>query len=115
MSIKDIPKPEKEIERDDRTIIYENPIGSGNIINIKFESNDGLKVILPVSSDMTVEDLLSNYAKKLKIPTEHFKYKNHFLYKTHLLRPDSKKKLSQLGFNNASIINVIELSQVIAG
>ena len=107
-----LPKPKIENLRDDRTIIYENPIGSGNIINIKFVSNNGLKVILPVSTNLTVEKLLMEYAKKVGIPWDHFEYKNKFLYNAHNLRYDSEEKLSQLGFNKGSIINVIDMSKV---
>ena len=67
---------------------------------------------MPISSDKTVEELLSLYARKIGVLPEELNNKLIFLYKACSLYPYSKDKLNEL-FKDNDITTVLDIVRII--
>ena len=103
-----LPREEKLI----RSQKIESNSGIGNIINIALNASTGLKVIIPISSECTIETLLKEYAKKVGIPESVLGTKIVFLFNGGKMEIHSQEKLEKY-FKNGAIITVFDQGGII--
>ena len=101
------------LPREDKTI-YEKkiPPNTKNVINIALNASSGLKVIIPISEDSSIEELLQRYAAKVGLPESVLGTKIIFLFNGGKLDVHSKERLSN-HFKNSAVITVFDQGGII--
>ena len=104
---------EELLPREDKTI-YDKKIApnTSNIINIALNASTGLRVIIPISADSTVNELIKQYGKKVGLPEHVLGTKIIFLFNGGKLNVYSNEKLSQY-FKNSAVITVFDQGGII--
>ena len=107
-------KLKEYLPRDDKTLYYSSKnINMGdNIINIALNASTGLKVIIPISINSTLEELFKKYAEKVSIPINVLGNKIVFLFSGGKIDPFSKEKIGD-HFKNGAIITVFDQGGII--
>ena len=96
----------ESILRKNKTIVVQNNMlnSTGNMINITLSASTGLKVIIPISGDKTLQELFSTYADKVSIPHNALGEKIVFLFNGAKLDPNSTDSVfSKFRGTNANI------------
>ena len=102
------------LPRNDHTI-YDSPkiISSGEqLINIALNASTGLKFIITISINSTIEELFKRYAQKVMIPESALGTKIVFLFGGGKIDPFSKEKVGS-HFKNGAIITVFDQGGII--
>ena len=86
---------------------------SGEVINLNFTANTGLKVVMPIGLNNTLQDTLIKYCQKIGVPPSLIEEKLVFLSNAQKLDPLSKKTIGQIGFKNGTRITVFDQYNVI--
>ena len=86
---------------------------SGEVINLNFTANTGLKVVMPIGLNNTLQDTLIKYCQKIGVPPSLIGEKLVFLLNAEKLDPLSKKTIGQIGFKNGTRITVFDQYNVI--
>ena len=82
-------------------------------INIIFNNNNNEKITIVTLEEISVEELLKLFFKKINIiPNEN---KFWFLYNKKILKLDCKEMIKEYGLGNSSVISVCPKNQVIGG
>jgi hypothetical protein len=106
---------DKEIlPREDKTL-YEggnNGYNQGNLINIALNASSGLKVIVAISPDSTIEELILKYAQRAGVPQDALGTKVIFLFNGGKIEVNSQEKLSKY-FKNGAVVTVIDQAGII--
>jgi len=85
---------------------------SGEVINLNFNATSGLKVVMPIGLNNTLQDTLIKYCQKIAVPPSLIGEKFVFLYNAQNLDPLSKKTIGQIGFKNGTKITVLDQANV---
>lgn len=86
---------------------------SGEVINLNFTANTGLKVVMPIGLNNTLQDTLIKYCQKIGVPPSLIGTKLVLLFNAEKLDPLSKKTIGQIGFKNGTRITVFDQYNVI--
>ena len=86
---------------------------SGEVINLNFTANTGLKVVMPIGLNNTLQDTLIKYCQKIGVPPSLIGTKLVFLFNAEKLDPLSKKTIGQIGLKNGTLIAVFDQYNVI--
>ena len=86
---------------------------SGEVINLNFTANTGLKVVMPIGLNNTLQDTLIKYCQKIGVPPSLIGTKLVFLFNAEKLDPLSKKTIGQIDFKNGTRITVFDQYNVI--
>ena len=86
---------------------------SGEVINLNFTANTGLKVVMPIGLNNTLQDTLIKYCQKIGVPPSLIEEKLVFLSNAQKLDPLSKKTIGQIGLKNGTLIAVFDQYNVI--
>ena len=71
--------------------------------SVRFKVNENFEVIMAVLDTMMIAELIYNFGQKVGLKEEH---KPSFTFNFDPIKPDSQKKLKDLGIKENSIINV---------
>ena len=99
----------------DKTIVVggnQGLIQNRGLINIALNASSGLKVIVPISPESTVNKLILTYAEKVGIPINALGTKIIFLFNGMKLDIYSKEQLKNV-FKNAAVITVFDQGGII--
>ena len=83
-----------------------------DIINVTFEANTGLKVIIPAPKYMTLEDLIINYVNKIGLPYDAIGTKIVFIYHAGKIDIKSKQPISDLFRCSNERVTVLEMTNI---
>ena len=86
---------------------------SGEVINLNFTANTGLKVVMPIGLNNTLQDTLIKYCQKIGVPPSLIEEKLVFLSNAQKLDPLSKKTIGQIGLKNGTLFAVFDQYNVI--
>ena len=99
----------------DKTIVVggnQGLIQNRGLINIALNASSGLKVIVPISPESTVNKLILTYAEKVGIPINALGTKIIFLFNGMKLDIYSKEQLKNV-FKNGAVITVFDQGGII--
>ena len=102
------------LPREDKTIYdsSKNIKMDKNFINIALNASTGLKVIIPISTSSTLEELFKRYSQKVNIPQSALGTKIVFLFGGGKIDPFSREQIGD-HFKNGSIITVFDQGGII--
>jgi hypothetical protein len=102
------------LPREDKTLYEGDNKGysQGNLINIALNASSGLKVIVAISPDCTIEELILRYAQRAGVPKDALGTKVIFLFNGGKMEVDSQEKLSKY-FKNGAVVTVIDQGGII--
>ena len=106
--------PGEILPREDKTLYEGDNKGhnQGNLINIALNASSGLKVIVAISPDSTIEELISKYAKRVGIPQDALGKKVIFLFNGGKMEVNSQEKISK-NIKNGAVVTVIDQGGII--
>ena len=106
--------PGEILPREDKTLYEGDNKGynQGNLINIALNASSGLKVIVAISPDSTIEQLISKYAKRVGIPQDALGKKVIFLFNGGKMEVNSQEKISK-NIKNGAVVTVIDQGGII--
>ena len=86
---------------------------SGEVINLNFTANTGLKVVMPIGLNNTLQDTLIKYCQKIGVPPSLIGEKLVFLLNAEKLDSLSKETIGQIGLKNGTRITVLDQGNII--
>ena len=106
--------PGEILPREDKTLYEGDNKGynQGNLINIALNASSGLKVIVAISPDSTIEELISKYAKRVSIPQDALGKKVIFLFNGGKMEVNSQEKVGK-NIKNGAVVTVIDQGGII--
>ena len=111
-----IPRPDyidlKEKQNLNQTIYINCPDTNDNIINILFQANTGLQLLMPFSRNTTIKDILKAYMNKLQLSENYIGDQVIFLFSGHQLDKNSTNIIGNK-YNDHMLITVIDQGGVI--
>ena len=111
-----IPRPDyidlKEKQNLNQTIYINCPDTNDNIINILFQANTGLQLLMPFSRNTTIKDILKAYMNKLQLSENYIGDQVIFLFSGHQLDKNSTNIIGNK-YQDHMLITVIDQGGVI--
>ena len=111
-----IPRPDyidlKEKQNLNQTIYINCPDTNDNIINILFQANTGLQLLMPFSRNTTIKDILKAYMNKLQLSENYIGDQVIFLFSGHQLDKNSTNIIGNK-YKDHMLITVIDQGGVI--
>jgi hypothetical protein len=86
---------------------------SGEVINLNFNATSGLKVVMPIGLNNTLQDTLIKYCQKIGVPPSLIGEKLVFILNAEKLDSLSKETIGQIGLKNGTRITVLDQGNVI--
>ena len=86
---------------------------SGEVINLNFTANSGLKVTMQIGLNNTLQDTLIKYCQKIGVPPSLIGTKLSFLFSAQKLESLPKKTIGQIGLKNIDNITVLDKDNII--
>lgn len=109
------PFHRETIPRKEETLFLTNELNNKNQNkkNVCFVTNRGLRIVIPIEENKTIQYVLIKFCEKLSIPIQSIN-ELFFLYNAKKLDPDGKITLKELSNSPSIYITVIERNDIIA-
>ena len=102
----------KEKQNLNQTIYINCPDSNDNIINILFQANTGLQLLMPFSRNTTIKDILKAYMNKLQLSENYIGDQVIFLFSGHQLDKNSTNIIGNK-YKDHMLITVIDQGGII--